>query len=347
MEVSIKEKIMDIALLVRLIAAISWFIAFSLIVVNATRGSQAQSTRGVGIATVGMVALSIVLTVAGVGIVFVRPSFRGVVTSAFEPGGYRTKSLGPGLHWIFPFAETVSLYNISRRTYTMSSKQGEGAQKGDDSVPALTKDRQIAKIDASVIYALDPDQVVNVNILWQSRFEDSVVRPVSRSVILDAVSQYSAEELISGKRFELEKTITDTIQKKFASQSLILSEFVLRDITFSPEYAAAIEQKQIAEQQALQAKLLVEQKRQEAEQARQVAGGLADARLIEAQAEAKALALVAQLIKENPDVLTYQYISKLAPNVQVMLVPSNAPYILPQLSAPPITPTLTPPGNAK
>lgn len=338
---------MDIALLVRLIAAVSWFIAFSLIVVNATRGSQAQPARWVWIATLGMVTFSVVLTIAGVGIVFVQPSFRGVVTSAFEPGGYRAKPLEPGLHWIFPFAETVSLYNISRRTYTMSSKQGEGAQKGDDAIPALTKDRQLVKIDASVIYALNPDQVVNVNILWQSRFEDSVVRPVSRSVILDAVSQYSADELISGKRFELEKTITDTIQKKFTSQSLILSEFILRDMTFSPEYAAAIEQKQIAEQQALQAKLLVEQKRQEAEQARQVAGGLADARLIEAQAEAKALALVAQLIKENPDVLTYQYISKLAPNVQVMLVPGNAPYILPQLPTPQITPTLTPPGNAK
>lgn len=335
---------MDIALIVRLIAAISWFIAFSLIVVTAMRGSQTQPSRGLGITIIGIVVISIFLTVGGVGVIFVQPSDRGVVTSAFEPGGYRVKPLEPGLHWVFPFAETVSMYNISRRTYTMTSAKGEGAKKGEDAVPALTKDRQLVKIDASIIYSLDPEQVVNINILWQSRFEENVVRPVSRSVILDAVSQYTADDLISGKRFELEKRITDTIREKFSNQSLILSEFVLRDMTFTPEYAAAIEQKQIAEQQALQAKLLVEQKRQEAEQARQVAEGQADARVIQAEAEAKALALIAQMIKENPDLLTYQYISKLAPNVQVMLVPSNAPYILPQLPTPQpsVTATLTP-----
>lgn len=335
---------MDIAVIIRLVAAISWFIAFSLVVLNATRGSQAQSTRGFGIMIIGMVVISMVLTIAGVGVIFVKPSYRGVVISPLKPEGY---TIEPGLHWVVPFAETVTMYNISRRTYTMSSSKTEGAKSGDDSVPALTKDRQAVKIDASVIYSLDPKQVANINILWQSRFEENVVRPISRAAILDAVSQYSAEELISGKRFELEKNISDTLKQKFNNQSLILSEFVLRDMTFSPEYAAAIEQKQIAEQKALQAKLLVEQKRQEAEQARQVAEGQADARIIQAQAEAKALSLVAQMIKENPNLLTYEYISKLSPNIQVMLVPSNAPYILPQLPTPQLptpqpTATVTP-----
>ena len=47
----------------------------------------------------------------------------------------------------------------------------------------------------------------------------------------------------------------------------------MRNITFSTEYAASVEQKQIAEQQAQQAKLVVEQKKQEAEQVREVAKG--------------------------------------------------------------------------
>jgi regulator of protease activity HflC (stomatin/prohibitin superfamily) len=86
--------------------------------------------------------------------------------------------------------------------------------------------------------------------------------------------------------------------------------------------------------------LTVEQRRQEAEQARQVAQGQADAqviaaegrakaRLIEAEAEAKALALIADALRNNPDLLTFEYIDKLAPGVQVMLVPSNSPYLLP------------------
>ena len=83
-----------------------------------------------------------------------------------------------------------------------------------------------------------------------------------------------------------------------------------------------------------------EQKKQEAEQARQVAQGQADAaviaaegqaeaRLIQAEAEAKALELIAAAIRENPDLLTYLYIEKLSPNVEVMFLPSDAPFIFP------------------
>jgi len=326
---------MDIALLIRLCAAGAWFLAVTLVMWNMMRGGssggQDQAAKGRGWGVISTVIVAILLTLAGSGLIFVQPSSRGVVTTALDPRGYRPEALEPGLHWIFPFAESVTMYDISRRTYTMSSVKAEGAQAGDDSVPARTKDRQLAQVDASVIYALDPDQVVNLNILWQGRFEDSVVRPIARSVILDAVSQYNTEELISTKRAEMEKIITENIRKKFVAQNLILSDFILRDITFSPEFTKAIEQKQVAEQQALQAQLIVEQRRQEAEQARQVAQGQADARIIQAQADAKALELVSQILKSNPDLLTYQYINKLTPNIQVMLVPSNAPFILPQL----------------
>ena len=343
---------MDIALLVRLIAAGAWFFAVTLFMWNMMRGgpsSQDQAAKGGGggWAIITTVIVATLLTLAGSGLVFVQPSSRGVVTTALDPRGYRPDALEPGLHWIFPFAESVTMYDVSRRTYTMSSVKAEGAQAGDDSVPARTKDRQLAQIDASVIYSLDPSQVVNLNILWQGRFEDSVVRPIARSAILDAVSQYNTEELISTKRAEMENIITENIRKKFVAQNLILSEFILRDITFSPEFTKAIEQKQVAEQQALQAQLIVEQRHQEAEQARQVAQGQADARIIQAEADAKALELVAQILKDHPDLLTYQYINKLSPNLQVMLVPSNAPFILPQLQVTQTPQTPLPPLETK
>jgi len=126
---------------------------------------------------------------------------------------------------------------------------------------------------------------------------------------------------------------------RLAENGLILVDFILRNITFSEEYAASVEQKQIAEQQAQQAFFVVEQRTQEAEQARQVAQGLADAvvieaegaaqaRVIEAQAEAEALGLIADALRDNPDLLLYQYISNLSPNIQVMLVPNDNPYLL-------------------
>ena len=49
-----------------------------------------------------------------------------------------------------------------------------------------------------------------------------------------------------------------------------------------------------------------------------------------ATGDAKALELIAAALKTNPDLLTYTYIQKLAPNVGLILLPAsgNNPFIL-------------------
>ena len=59
------------------------------------------------------------------------------------------------------------------------------------------------------------------------------------------------------------------------------------------------------------------------------AQGRAQARIIEAEAEAEALALIAEVLAANPQLLTFEYIDKLAPGIQVMLVPNDNPFLLP------------------
>jgi hypothetical protein len=44
---------------------------------------------------------------------------------------------------------------------------------------------------------------------------------------------------------------------------------------------------------------------------------------LQAQAEAQAQALIAAALADDPDVLTFRYIDKLAPNVQVIYLPSG------------------------
>ena len=238
----------------------------------------------------------------------------------------------------------------------MSATTSEGQREGDDSILARTKDGQQVYIDASVIYAVDPPKVVDLHITWQNRYAEELVRPLSRGIIRDAASQYGVEEIVSTQRSQLEASITDELSTKLAENDLVLVDFVLRNIHFSDEYAAAVEQKQIAEQQALQAQFVVESKKQEAEQARQIAQGQADAvviaskgdaeaRLINAEAEAKANDLIAASLQDKPELLTYQYITRLSPTINTILVPSNNPYILPipGSTTPVPTPTVTTP----
>jgi regulator of protease activity HflC (stomatin/prohibitin superfamily) len=329
---------MDIAALVGVVSGGFWLLVIgtvAMLVVQASRGKPVP--RG-GLILLAFAVLAIALSTISAGLVFIEPDKRGVVISAVAPKGYREEALTPGLHWIVPFVENVVEYPISRQTYTMTVAPNEGQVKGDDSITARTADGQEIYVDASVIFAIDPAQVVKVHILWKDRYTDELIRAQSRGVIRDVVSQYRVEEVVTSKRFEMAEKLRTTMEQKLNDNGLVLIDFILRNITFSPEYAASVEQKQIAEQTAQQAKFVVEQKRQEAEQARQTAQGAADAsvirakgdaeaRIIQAQAESQSLELIAKALQSNPNLLTYQYITKLSPTVQTMFLPSNAPFV--------------------
>jgi regulator of protease activity HflC (stomatin/prohibitin superfamily) len=339
---------MNISTLLQGLASFAWIGFVGILVMIFVRASRNQPAKGLTSLVIVFLVSALLLTTVGAGLVFLQANEYGVVISAFAPKGYRETALTPGLHWIIPFVESVQKYSIARQTYTMSSTTSEGTVQGDDSIQARTKDGQQIFIDASVIYAVDPTQLIRLHTNWQNRYEENVVRPVSRAAIRDAVSQFGVEELVSTKRAELEATIRDEIQNGLNANNILMSDFLLRNIRFSDEYAAAVEQKQIAEQQAQQAKFVVEQKKQEAEQARQTAQGQADAaviaakgaaeaRLINAKAEAEANQLLSQSL--TPTLLQYQYILKLAPGVQTIFIPTGNQFILP---LPDTTTTTTP-----
>lgn len=333
---------MNITSVIRLFSMVAWVGTFALLVTIVTRTSRKQNVKGLSSALITIGVIAILLSILGAGLVFIEPNERAVVVSPYgfrAPQGYLTTPLTPGLRWIIP-GERAVIYPISRQTYTMSAAQGEGQRQSDDSIRARTNDGQEVYVDASVIYSIDPDKVITLHINWQTRYAEELVRPLSRGIIRDAASQYGIEEIVSSKRGELEEILTTTMEQKMAENDLLLVDFVLRDLHFSEEYAAAVEQKQIAEQQALQAEFVVQSKKQEAEQARQTAQGQADAaviaakgaaeaRILEAEAEAQANELLGLSIRNNPELLSYLYIQKLAPGVQTIFIPSGNQFILP------------------
>jgi regulator of protease activity HflC (stomatin/prohibitin superfamily) len=357
---------MDIASAIGAVAGLSWLLVIGAIALTVVRASRGRGGQGAGTLIIGAIVLALILTTVSQGLVFIPPEERGVVISAL-PGRQGVRGdLGGGLNWIVPFFESVERYPISRQTYTMSSTPQEGQIQGDDSVQARTSDGQIVFVDASVIFAINPARVVDVHIRWQNNYVDNLIRPQARGIIRDAVAVYPIEDVYSTQRDTLTQQIAAELDSVLEEEGLILVSFVMRNIAFSDEYAASVEQKQIAEQEVQRQQFVVQQREQEAEQARQIAQGDADAaairadgearaliiqakaqaesRLIQAQAEAEALKLLAEAIADNPDVLTLQYIDKLAPNISVMLLPADNPFLfpLPEIGPPaPETTTVT------
>ena len=330
---------MNVGAVVSAIATIAWIVAIAVIGLAVVRATRGQPFRGAIGLIVGAIAVALIATVISASLIFVQPTDRGVVISALDEG-IRPNELQPGLNFVAPFLENVIHYPVERQTYTMSIAPQEGQIIGDDSVEARTSDGQVVRVDASVIFALAPDAVVDTHKKWQGRYIDNLIRPVSRGVIRDAVSQFAIEEVYSTERFALSALIEGALEEALEEGGLILHDFVLRNIAFSPEYAASVEQKQIAEQEAQRAVFVVQQREQEAEQARATARGqadaveinaqgLANARIIEAEAEKKALELLGAALAENPDLITFEYVQRLSPGIQVMLVPSDNPFLLP------------------
>jgi regulator of protease activity HflC (stomatin/prohibitin superfamily) len=266
--------------------------------------------------------VTLIITLISLALVFVEPENVAVVISLLSPGGMRPQPLLPGLHWIVPVLENEERYPGAWETYTMSSKPGEGQVAGDDSIRARTSDGQQVLLDCSVIFRVDPTQIIRIHVDWQHRDIEDFVRPVVRGYVRTQVSQFTVKEVNSDKRKDLEVALDRTLRDEFSNKGLILDQFILRDIAFSPEYANAVEQKQVA----LEGK---QQKEYEAEQTRIVAKGRADAIRIEAQAQSEALGLIKTALDNNASLLNYSYIQKLSPSLKVMLLPSNNPLMLP------------------
>jgi regulator of protease activity HflC (stomatin/prohibitin superfamily) len=158
------------------------------------------------------------------------------------------------------------------------------------------------------------------------------------------VSQFTADEVNSSKRKNLEAILEEVIGESFAEKGFILDRFLQRNIGFSQQYATAIEQKQVAEQEKTRREFQAEQIRKLAEGTRDKyileASGRAEAIILEGGAEAEvillkgekeaeALKLINEILKENEQLITYRYVDKLGPGIKVMLVPADNPFLLP------------------
>jgi regulator of protease activity HflC (stomatin/prohibitin superfamily) len=272
------------------------------------------------------VLIAAVFFVIGSGVVEIQPNEVGVVFNVLS-GNLAATPLGPGLHIIIPGVQEVTIYSTSQQEYTMSGAVGEGAVRGDDAVVALTQDGQQVKIDVTIIYRIDPANVNTVHRKWQNRYQDSLIRPALRNQVRAALTLFRVEQIYGAQHADLEQKIEEGTRQIIEPEGFQVTNVLIRNIAFSTEYVASIEQKQVAQQEAEEAKFRVQQRQQEAEQTRELARGDADAVEIRAQGEAEALRLINEQLKQNPALLQWRYIEQLGDNVRIVVIPSNSPFL--------------------
>lgn len=284
------------------------------------------------------------VNVAAASLVFVDPREVGVVVSLLQPKGIREQPMEAGLNVKVPLFEEVIRYPIIIQSYTMSGRPYEGEELGDDAIRARTADGQLVIIDVTVLFRVLPDQAVQLHINWQDRYVHDFIRPGLRAFVRSQAARFNVDEINSEKRTAFEEALNDLTKAHTRDTGIDPLSILVRNITFSPEYAASVEEKMTAKQKITEAEFKALQianlatgegrkitikARAQAQAIMEVAQAEADAHVVKATAEAQALERIGEALQQRDNLLTYRYIDKLSPNIRAMLLPHNAPLILP------------------
>jgi len=320
--------------LVATVGFVAFLVGVGLVV---TSVSQNRPFRGGAIVAVVGILIGGIFSLLSQGILVVEPAQVAVVFETVS--GELGTPLRSGTHIIIPIFQEATIYSISQQQYTMSGMTDEGAIVGDDGVRVRTIDGQEVILDVTLIYNIDPDNVNLVHQRWQNRYENDLVRPILRGFVRDAVSNFRAEAVYGESRSQIQEAIEEDMRARMGNDGFQVTDLIIRNVTFSSEeFAQSIERVQIAERQAQEAAFRVQQEEQEAARVRVRAEGDRDATItqaegeaesirVRAEAQAEALRLVSEVLKENPLLVQYEYVQKLADNVSIILLPSNNPFL--------------------
>lgn len=252
-----------------------------------------------------------VLAIVGVLILFqsmviVPAGYRAIVFNTFS--GVEERSLDEGMNFLVPFVESPTFYDVRTATYTMSGVMDDGQRQGDDAVTVLTSDGQVVKMDMSIRFHLVPEDVWKIHKTVGPSYVDKIIRPESRTVVRNVISGYGVTEVYSSKRQAIQDELEDQMTKFFRKYNIVLDEVLIRNVSFSEAFAHAIEQKQVAMQDAERMKYVLQ--KEEAEKQRKI---------IEATGEAEAIKRRAEALRQNPNLIQYEYVQKLAPGVKAVI----------------------------
>ncbi len=212
--------------------------------------------------------------------VIINPGEAGVLSVL---GKARDGALLEGIHIKPPFISRVDLYDLT-------------VQKFEVPAQSSTKDLQDLTASFAINFRLDPIQVVDVRRKQGSlqSIVSKIIAPQTQESFKVAAARRTVEEAIT-KREELKQDFDTALGERLDKYGIIVLDTSVVDLTFSPEFARAVEEKQIAEQRAQRAVYVAREAEQDAQ-----------AEINRAQGKAEAQRLLAETLKAQGGQLVLQ-----------------------------------------
>jgi len=232
----------------------------------------------------------------GQGFVVVPSGRAGVLVS--QMSGTLPGTLFPGVHWIVPLVQGVTLYDTREKVFTTAL--ADDPKTKAESLKVQTKEGLQVGMAIAVRYRLDPRRLDYIHANLPQPIEEQIVPPVVAGVFRQVVPNYLVREVFASRREEVRKLAADAIQKKLAQDGLLVKEVILRDIQLPPEYAKGLEALLLKEQESDRMGVEVEIKQKmvrtaeleaEADKVRRVKQAEGEAQIVVISAKAQADAM--------------------------------------------------------
>lgn len=267
---------------------------------------QSFSDYGGGL-TIPKVAASVALAIVGLVVIVFAFGFRevgpGQVGVKTRFGQVQEGTLTPGLHWIVPMVDNITVFDGRIQAYNF------------EDIESVTRDLQSVQLSGLInfrIVAPNADKVLQ-EVGTPDQYALKVFLRPANTALKEITPDYDAFNVIS-KRDEIGQRTLANLRERMAEFHIIVERVSVENIRLNDQFLASVEAKQIAEQDLARANF-------EADRAVRLAEGERDARITRAAGEAQANDLINASLTNQ--LLKWTYIQRLADNIQLMLVPSD------------------------
>jgi len=215
---------------------------------------------------VGIIGFMVIFAFSSSIFYTVEATERAVIFYKFSGGLDKDNVKTPGLHMKAPWNEAY-VYDVSE------NKQEEG-------MDVLDKNGLSIAVDVTLRFYPLFDKIGYIHEKFNVSYVEKLVIPEVRSSVRQVMGRYSAEEIYSTKRGEVETAIITETSEVLITNNIQMRALLIRSINLPAQIKQAIENKLEQEQEALAYQFKLDKEKSEAERKRIAADGEAIANKI-------------------------------------------------------------------
>ncbi|XP_057791737.1 prohibitin-3, mitochondrial [Salvia miltiorrhiza] len=172
---------------------------------------------------------------------------RAVIFDRFQ--GVKPDTVGEGTHFLVPWLQKPFIFDIRTRPHTFSSISG-------------TKDLQMVNLTLRVLSRPEVSRLSDIFQTLGLEYDEKVLPSIGNEVLKAVVAQFNADQLLTD-RPHVSALVRESLIRRAKDFNIVLDDVAITHLSYGAEFSKAVEQKQVAQQEAERSKFVVMKAEQE------------------------------------------------------------------------------------